>query len=83
MTTNTVFKEQFGHLSRAQWAAYRTYNITPAEHYALIELWFDESDHAFITDYVKWNVAENGSGMYRESDELVYKFERIRGGYAY
>lgn len=56
-----VYDEWYGTLSYAQRAAYRKYNVSPAEHTDLIEH-FGEGNHARITAYVKSRAVD---GMYR------------------
>jgi len=56
-----VYDEWYGELTFAQRAAYRKYNVTPANHQDLVRK-FGEGAHAEITAYVKAHVDD---GMYR------------------
>jgi hypothetical protein len=53
-----VYNEWYGTLSYAQRAAYRKYNVTPADHRELEQLFGD--DHAAITKAVKEQCARTG-----------------------
>lgn len=56
-----VYDEWYGELSYAQRAAYRKYNVSPADHQGLVRE-FGEDEHAKITAAVK---ERSTSGMYR------------------
>jgi hypothetical protein len=55
-TTNIIFHESYGTLTRAQLAAYRKHNISPSDHDGLVDQ-YGEENHAEITRAVKagWN----------------------------
>lgn len=54
-----VYNEWYGELSYAQRAAYRKYNITPAEHNDLVRE-FGANAHASITKAVKDRIGDHG-----------------------
>lgn len=56
-----VFDENYGHISYAQRAAYRKYNVSPSDHDELLQVF--GNDPAAITKYVKFN-ASNHRGMF-------------------
>lgn len=57
-----VYDEWYGDLSFAQRAAYRKYNVSPADHDAIL-MHFRAREHDAITKYVKFN-ASNNKGMF-------------------
>lgn len=59
MGSPLVFHEAYGDLSRAQLAAYRTYNVSPADHDELVSVYGAEN-HDLITSAVK-QFTHNGS----------------------
>lgn len=59
-----VYDEWYGRLSFAQRAAYRKYNVAPADHTDLVRE-FGEDAHAEITAAVKER--SQADGMYRPS----------------
>lgn len=57
MTMKMVFDESYGDMSFAQRAAYRKHNVSPSDHWELVEQF--GTDYAAITKYVKHNAANN------------------------
>lgn len=57
-----VYDEFYGDLSFAQRAAYRKYNVSPADHDDIL-MHFRAREHDAITKYVKFN-ASNNNGMF-------------------
>lgn len=61
MASSITFHESYGEVSRAQLAAYRKHNVSPADHDDLIARFYS-GNHEAITKYVKDNAAQhNGS----------------------
>lgn len=69
-----VYDEWYGTMSYAQRAAYRKYNVSPADHDRIL-MTFETNDHRGITAYVKANAEENG-GMFSG-----YSMIRDQGGW--
>lgn len=59
--TSLIFDEWYGHVTRAQRAAYRKFNVSPFDHNLLVDE-FGAEAHAEITKAVK---ERSASGMYR------------------
>lgn len=66
MASSITFHEFYGEVSRAQLAAYRKHNVSPADHGDLLARFYIDN-HEAITKYVKDNAAQH-NGIYSAFD---------------